>query len=824
LYVNGTNAASIANAPATPTTCFSIAGFPANASVYFSNFGGAVDEARVFTFAAGTFNPNQLLVNQTTTNVLTAPPSLSVLAPTLLSYGATFGASLNPNLWDTQVYFQYGLTTNYGLTTATNFLSGSCSSSLAFPVTGLSVNSTYHYRAVLVTSATTNVTSDAVLTTPAAFPPGGATLPATAVSFTSATLNGTVNPNGAATTAYFQYGLTTSYGSFSATNSLAATNTALSVSNLIAGLSPATTYQFRLVASNSVGTTVGANQMFTTPRLPVTNVITSLADSGAASLRDAILNSVSGDTIIFATNGIIELTSGEQLLVTNNLTINGPGATNLIISGINYTRIFEFAAGTTNSLSGLSLINGHAPYGVSPNTSSPGGSGGDGGAILNAGTLTVTNCTLSNNTAGTGGSGGNGTGDGGNGGNGGNGGGIYNSGVLSMTGCTLNSNTGGGGGYGANGAAGGDGGNGGNGGGICNSGMLSMTGCTFGSNTSNGPGPGGKSTFSGYVSSSGSGGTGGGICNYGTASLANCTFSGNSAAFIGSSGGGIFNYGAFTVNNCTLSGNYSRVGGGIYASGGTCSLRNILVALNTSVSTIGSDIFGSVTSQGHNLIGALDGSAGITNGVNFDLAGTVAAPLNPGLLPLGNYGGPTPTIALTLGSPAQDAGDDTVLNSPFNLATDQRGYSRKINSHVDIGAFELLPGDANYDGVLDAGERGALLNTVLGYYNNGAADTNVLAAVLTRLNGNGTVNQAQLNLVLASYYTNSPFLALTNVAGLGGTNVTFALSNSPAGAYSVQYSTNLVNWFYLGPATPRYLFIDTNAPAAPQRFYRLSYP
>ena len=72
--------------------------------------------------------------------------------------------------------------------------------------------------------------------------------------------------------------------------------------------------------------------------------------------------------------------------------------------------------------------------------------------------------------------------------------------------------------------------------------------------------------------------------------------------------------------------------------------------------------------------------------------------------------------------------------------------------------------------------------------------------------------------------TNSPWLYLTNVAGLGGTNVTFALNSSALGSYTVQYSTNLVNWHDLGPATPRYLFTDTNAPAVPQRYYRLVYP
>ncbi len=65
---------------------------------------------------------------------------------------------------------------------------------------------------------------------------------------------------------------------------------------------------------------------------------------------------------------------------------------------------------------------------------------------------------------------------------------------------------------------------------------------------------------------------------------------------------------------------------------------------------------------------------------------------------------------------------------------------------------------------------------------------------------------------------------MTNPAGLGGTNVTFALTNSVAGAFSVEYSTNLVDWHDVGPAIPRYEFTDTNAPALPQRYYRLRWP
>jgi len=112
-------------------------------------------------------------------------------------------------------------------------------------------------------------------------------------------------------------------------------------------------------------------------------------------------------------------------------------------------------------------------------------------------------------------------------------------------------------------------------------------------------------------------------------------------------------------------------------------------------------------------------------------------------------------------------------------------------------------------------------------YGNTATNTRLVAVFSPTpippgdLNGDGIVSQAELDAVYASYLPTSPWLAMTNVAGLGSTNVTFSLSNSIAGAFGVEYSTNLIDWFFLGPATPRYLFTDTNAPAEPQRYYRL---
>jgi len=119
------------------------------------------------------------------------------------------------------------------------------------------------------------------------------------------------------------------------------------------------------------------------------------------------------------------------------------------------------------------------------------------------------------------------------------------------------------------------------------------------------------------------------------------------------------------------------------------------------------------------------------------------------------------------------------------------------------GSTTATPGDIDGDGIVSQSE---------------------LAAVLAKLNGNGILSESDLQLILTNYFSYSPFLQMTNVAGLGGTNVTFALTNSLSGAFSVEFTTNFLDWYFLGPATPRYLFTDTNAPAVPQRYYRLRWP
>jgi len=160
----------------------------------------------------------------------------------------------------------------------------------------------------------------------------------------------------------------------------------------------------------------------------------------------------------------------------------------------------------------------------------------------------------------------------------------------------------------------------------------------------------------------------------------------------------------------------------------------------------------------------------------------------------------TATLPVVLGTNyywSVQAVDNSFAGSPF---APEHSF-KLLPALAPITAATALPGDLNGDGIVSQQE---------------------LAAVLANLDPSGAVDSSNFNLLLANYLPNSPWRYPMNLTGLGQTNITFELADPIS--FTVEYSTNLLNWNFLGTATPRYMFTDTNAPTSPHRYYRLKYP
>src|SRR5262249_22823747 len=124
---------------------------------------------------------------------------------------------------------------------------------------------------------------------------------------------------------------------------------------------------------------------------PATITVTSTADSGAGTLRAALASAANGDTIdASGVTGTILLTTGE-LLVSNNVTILGPGPANLAGNGNAASRAINIS-GTAVTIAVLTIISCKPSGGASP--ANPGG-----GIYTGPGTLAVSNCAFSGNSA-----------------------------------------------------------------------------------------------------------------------------------------------------------------------------------------------------------------------------------------------------------------------------------------------------------------------------------------------------------------------------------------------------------------------------------------
>jgi phosphodiesterase/alkaline phosphatase D-like protein len=242
-----------------------VGGLPPNAPFHFR---------AVATGASGTLYGE----DDTFTTAVEPPVAATGTPSAVTNSSATLVGAVDPKGLPTTVRFEYGLTTLYGNTTPPQLVTtaGGIVDFLS-PSGGLIPNATYHYRIIAMNAAGTSygedvtfevkVGSGVVDPTPTGLP--GVTTGAVAgVSTASAILQGSVNPNQGTTVVQFQYGLTPSYGQVTPVQGVGNGTTSAEVSIPTAGLEPGTTYHYRLIASNSAGTSFGQDSTFTTAAEP----------------------------------------------------------------------------------------------------------------------------------------------------------------------------------------------------------------------------------------------------------------------------------------------------------------------------------------------------------------------------------------------------------------------------------------------------------------------------------------------------------------------------------------------------------------------------
>jgi hypothetical protein len=215
--------------------------------------------------AENEFGPTHSEDGKFTTKAVTATigPPLPVSAITRST--AVVSGTLNPEKSATTYHVIYGQTTNYGEQTV-ELEAGSGLGEVEFHVglEGLVPGKLYHYALVEINQAGTVIGPDETFTAAAPTPPTAVTGDASDVSLTTATVSGTIDPEGLETSYELDFGTDTTYGtSIYGEAGAASEPTELSVP--LQNLAPGATYHYRIVAINSDGRTYGADQAFTTP-------------------------------------------------------------------------------------------------------------------------------------------------------------------------------------------------------------------------------------------------------------------------------------------------------------------------------------------------------------------------------------------------------------------------------------------------------------------------------------------------------------------------------------------------------------------------------
>jgi hypothetical protein len=213
--------------------------------------------------------------------------------------GAVLHGTVNPNGSATTYFFQWGLTTAYGVQSVAHSAGhGTKPVSVSGPATGLIPGTAYHYRLVATNGAGTTVGADRTFTSAGNPPPNVATGPATLLAKNAATLTAVISPNKQATTYYFQYGTSTTYGSQTIAAAVPAGTVPVTVSAVLQGLEARTIFHYRIVALHgNTAPQPGADATFMT--LPRHRPVPSIKASTKPS-HD------SHKPFVFATSGSIK--------------------------------------------------------------------------------------------------------------------------------------------------------------------------------------------------------------------------------------------------------------------------------------------------------------------------------------------------------------------------------------------------------------------------------------------------------------------------------------------------------------------------------------
>ena len=193
----------------------------------------------------------------------------NLTATEITSNSASFSADINPNRWPTVYLFEWGTSTEYGSSTLLETPVGGLDNAnipVGVAIAGLTPGTLYHYRVVAVNFAGVTNSEDRTFVTPG--PPRVESSSSGAVTQTSARLSVLAAGGGSPATVGFEYGPTQSYGSTTPSKPIGADLLATGSEADISGLNPGTTYHFRAVATNAIGTTYGADQVFTTQARP----------------------------------------------------------------------------------------------------------------------------------------------------------------------------------------------------------------------------------------------------------------------------------------------------------------------------------------------------------------------------------------------------------------------------------------------------------------------------------------------------------------------------------------------------------------------------